>query len=120
MRGYISCVLGCPYEGYIQPSQVVSVTKMLLDLGVHEISLGDTIGVGTPRQTQLLLDAILPILPITQLAMHFHDTYGQAVANIYAPLSMELTALTALLQVLEVVHMLEVPAAMLQQKMYFI
>ncbi|HAU0771841.1 TPA: hydroxymethylglutaryl-CoA lyase [Legionella pneumophila] len=86
VRGYISCVLGCPYEGYIQPSQVVSVTKMLLDLGVHEISLGDTIGVGTPRQTQLLLDAILPILPITQLAMHFHDTYGQAVANIYASL----------------------------------
>lgn len=86
VRGYISCVLGCPYEGNIPPEQVAEVTKKLLDLGVDEISLGDTIGVGTPRQTQLVLDQILKLLPLNQLAMHFHDTYGQAIANIYASL----------------------------------
>ncbi|EHL31665.1 hydroxymethylglutaryl-CoA lyase [Legionella drancourtii] len=86
VRGYISCVLGCPYEGNIPPEQVAEVTKKLLDLGVDEISLGDTIGVGTPRQTQLVLDQVLKLLPLNQLAMHFHDTYGQAIANIYASL----------------------------------
>lgn len=87
VRGYISCVLGCPYQGEVAPEQVALVAKQLLDLGVNELSLGDTIGVGTPKQTQLLLDAIIPLLPLTQLAMHFHDTYGQAIANIYASLS---------------------------------
>jgi hydroxymethylglutaryl-CoA lyase len=86
VRGYISCVLGCPYEGSIPPEQVAAVTQKLLDLGVDEISLGDTIGVGTPRQTQLVLDQVLKLLPLNQLAMHFHDTYGQAIANIYASL----------------------------------
>lgn len=86
VRGYISCVLGCPYEGAISPQQVIEVTKMLLDLGVDEISFGDTIGVGTPKQTQLLLDEALKLLPLDQVAMHFHDTYGQAIANIYASL----------------------------------
>ncbi|MFT4059226.1 MAG: hydroxymethylglutaryl-CoA lyase [Legionella sp.] len=87
VRGYISCVLGCPYEGNIPPQQVVTVTEKLLDLGVDEISFGDTIGVGTPQQTKLLLDKVLNHLSLNQLAMHFHDTYGQAIANIYTSLS---------------------------------
>lgn len=87
IRGYISCVLGCPYEGEIKPEQVVQICQRLLELEVDEISLGDTIGVGTPKQTQLLLDQLLKILPLTQLAMHFHDTYGQAVANIFTSLN---------------------------------
>ncbi|WP_454785908.1 hydroxymethylglutaryl-CoA lyase [Legionella sp. WA2024007413] len=86
VRGYISCVLGCPYEGSVAPQKVVEVTKRLLDLDVDEISLGDTIGVGTPHQTHLLLDHVLKIVPLHQLAMHFHDTYGQAIANIYSSL----------------------------------
>lgn len=86
VRGYISCVLGCPYQGEIQPSQVIKVMQQLLDMGIDEVSLGDTIGVGTPQQTNLLLDKVLKILPINQLAMHFHDTYGQALANIYTSL----------------------------------
>lgn len=86
VRGYISCVLGCPYQGKVEPEKVVEVTQRLMDIGVNEISLGDTIGVGTARQTQLLLDKVLKILPTPQLAMHFHDTYGQAISNIYASL----------------------------------
>ena len=86
VRGYISCVLGCPYEGSISPEQVTNVAQKLIDLGVNEISLGDTIGVGTPGQTQKVLDKILKLIPLNQLAMHFHDTYGQAIANIYASL----------------------------------
>jgi hydroxymethylglutaryl-CoA lyase len=86
VRGYISCVLGCPYQGEVPPQQVADVTQKLLDLGVDEISLGDTIGVGTPRQTQLVLDNVLKFLPLDQIAMHFHDTYGQAIANIYTSL----------------------------------
>jgi hydroxymethylglutaryl-CoA lyase len=87
VRGYISCVLGCPYEGTIPPQHVADVTQRLLDLGVDEVSLGDTIGVGTPKQTQLMLDKIIPLLSLNQLALHFHDTYGQAIANIYASLN---------------------------------
>lgn len=86
VRGYVSCALGCPYEGAMPAQQVADVTQRLLDLGVDEISLGDTIGVGTAQQTQLLLDKILPILSLDRLAMHFHDTYGQAIANIFASL----------------------------------
>lgn len=87
IRGYISCVLGCPYEGKVSPQVVTDLAKKLLELGVDEISLGDTIGVGTPKQTQLLLEKILNVVPLDQLALHFHDTYGQAIANIYASLS---------------------------------
>ncbi|PJD92736.1 MAG: hydroxymethylglutaryl-CoA lyase [Legionella sp.] len=87
VRAYISCALGCPYEGDILPSQVVSVAKKLLKLGVDEIDLGDTIGVGTPKQTQRLIETISLDVPIHQLAMHFHDTYGQAVANIHQALN---------------------------------
>lgn len=82
IRGYISCVLGCPYEGSISPSQVIPIMEQLLTLGVDEISLGDTIGVGTPKQTKQLIRAIKIILPLSNVAMHFHDTYGQAIANI--------------------------------------
>ena len=87
IRAYISCVLGCPYEGSITPAQVVSVVEKLLSFGVDEISFGDTVGVGTPKQTLALLEAIKPLVPLDNIAMHFHDTYGQAIANIYAALT---------------------------------
>lgn len=86
VRAYISCVLGCPYEGEIAPQQVAEVTRQLLALEVDEICLGDTIGVGTPKQTNAVLQQVLEFLPLSKLAMHFHDTYGQAIANIYASL----------------------------------
>jgi hydroxymethylglutaryl-CoA lyase len=86
IRAYISCVLGCPYEGNITARQVADVTERLLKLGVDELSLGDTIGVGTPKQTKELIKEISSITPISDIAMHFHDTYGQAVANTYASL----------------------------------
>lgn len=86
VRAYISCVLGCPYEGHIEPKQVMHVLERLLAMGINEISLGDTIGVGTAKQTRALIKACFNIMDRHQLAMHFHDTYGQAVANIYASL----------------------------------
>jgi isopropylmalate/homocitrate/citramalate synthase len=86
VRGYISCVLGCPYEGEIAPQRVADVAERLLDLGCYEISLGDTIGVGTPGKTQILLDSVAKRVPVEKLAVHFHDTYGQALANILAAL----------------------------------
>ena len=91
VRAYISCVLGCPYEGAISPQQVTQVARQLIHLGVDEISLGDTIGVGTPKQTKELITAITTYLPLSNLAMHFHDTYGQAIANIYAALECGVT-----------------------------
>ncbi|HEY3791858.1 MAG TPA: hydroxymethylglutaryl-CoA lyase [Bradyrhizobium sp.] len=84
VRGYVSCVLGCPYEGEIKPQAVVDVTKTLWDLGCYEVSLGDTIGVGTPVKTRQLLRAVAGSVPMAKLAMHFHDTFGQALANLYA------------------------------------
>ena len=84
VRGYVSCVLGCPYEGEIKPEAVVHVAKTLWDLGCYEISLGDTIGVGTPLKSRQLLRAVAGAVPMAKLAMHFHDTYGQALANLYA------------------------------------
>ena len=84
VRGYISCVLGCPYEGEIKPQAVVDVAKVLWDLGCYEVSLGDTIGVGTPLKARQLLRAVAGHVPMANLAMHFHDTYGQALANLYA------------------------------------
>lgn len=91
VRGYISCVLGCPYEGAIHPEKVLAVSRQLLELGVDELSLGDTIGVGTPKQTQRLIATIQHALPLSNIAMHFHDTYGQAIANIYAALESGIT-----------------------------
>jgi hydroxymethylglutaryl-CoA lyase len=84
VRGYISCVLGCPYEGEVKPEAVIRVAKSLRDLGCYEISLGDTIGVGTPLKARHLLRAVAGAVPMAHLAMHFHDTYGQALANLYA------------------------------------
>jgi hydroxymethylglutaryl-CoA lyase len=84
VRGYVSCVLGCPYEGEIKPQAVVDVARSLWDLGCYEVSLGDTIGVGTPVKTRQLLRAVAGAMPMAKLAMHFHDTYGQALANLYA------------------------------------
>lgn len=84
VRGYVSCVLGCPYEGDIAPQAVAEVSLRLLEMGCTEISLGDTIGVGTPAGVRRLLDALLPQIPAHQLAGHFHDTYGMAIANIVA------------------------------------
>ena len=91
VRAYISCVLGCPYEGDIDPKQVLTVARQLLELGADEISLGDTIGVGTPKQTQALITTLKSALPLANIAMHFHDTYGQAIANIYAALECGIT-----------------------------
>ncbi len=89
VRGYISCVCGCPYEGIIDPQkQVVPVAEQLLDLGCYEISLGDTIGVGTPYEMTHLLESLLSRVNVDQLAVHCHDTYGQALANIYAALQL--------------------------------
>ena len=86
VRGYVSCVMGCPYEGEIAPNAVSKVSKQLLDMGCYEISLGDTIGTGTPVATQRLLDSVLTVLSVDDVAVHFHDTYGQALVNIYAAL----------------------------------
>ncbi|MDX1836498.1 hydroxymethylglutaryl-CoA lyase [Legionella taurinensis] len=91
IRGYVSCVVGCPYEGAIAPEKVLDVARELAQMGIYEISLGDTIGVATPRQTTLLLEAILKHLPAKQIAMHFHDTYGQAIANIHTSLQCGIT-----------------------------
>jgi hydroxymethylglutaryl-CoA lyase len=91
IRGYISCVLGCPYEGEIKPQAVTYVAEKLFNMGCYEISLGDTIGVGTPGKAVELIKAVSQKVPISQLAVHFHDTYGQALANIYATLEMGVT-----------------------------
>src|SRR6201999_4554231 len=84
VRGYIFCVLGCPYDGEVKPQAVVDVATALWDLGCYEVSLGDTIGVGTPLKARELLRATAGHVPMANLAMHFHDTYGQALANLYA------------------------------------
>jgi hydroxymethylglutaryl-CoA lyase len=84
VRGYVSCVLGCPFDGEIKPQVVADVAKTLWELGCYEVSLGDTIGVGTPRKAKEMLRAVASSVPIANLAMHFHDTYGQALANLYA------------------------------------
>lgn len=87
VRGYISCVIACPYEGPEAPEKTAVLAEQLLALGCYEISLGDTIGVGTPGQVAPLLDTVLKHLPAEKLAVHFHDTYGQALANILLALS---------------------------------
>ena len=86
VRGYVSCVLGCPYDGQIAPQQVASVANELIDMGCYEVSLGDTIGVGTPGATRTLIEEVARQIPRGKIAGHFHDTYGQALANIYASL----------------------------------
>ena len=86
VRGYISCVLGCPYEGEVSMAVVAGIAKTMLDQGCYEVSLGDTIGVGTPGKAQAMVEQVGKVVPIPQLAAHFHDTYGQGLANLYAVL----------------------------------
>jgi hydroxymethylglutaryl-CoA lyase len=88
VRGYVSCVLGCPYEGEVPPRQVAAVAGDLYDMGCYEISLGDTIGTGTPGKTKAMIAACTERIPVEKLAGHYHDTYGQALANIYASLEL--------------------------------
>jgi hydroxymethylglutaryl-CoA lyase len=88
VRGYVSCVVGCPYEGAIAPAAVASVAARLHALGCYEISLGDTIGVGTPRKTAAMVRAVAAEVPLAALAIHAHDTYGQALANVLTCLEM--------------------------------
>ncbi|MEQ8391154.1 MAG: hydroxymethylglutaryl-CoA lyase [Thalassospira sp.] len=88
VRGYVSCVLGCPYEGDISPQKVAEVAKALYDMGCYEISLGDTIGTGTPAKAQAMITAVAKHVPTEKLAAHFHDTYGQALSNLLAVLQM--------------------------------
>ncbi|AXQ47891.1 hydroxymethylglutaryl-CoA lyase [Pseudomonas vlassakiae] len=86
VRGYVSCVLGCPYEGKVSAEQVAPVARALHDMGCYEVSLGDTIGTGTAGDTRRLFEVVSAVVPRAQLAGHFHDTYGQALANVYASL----------------------------------
>lgn len=88
VRGYVSCALGCPFEGYTAPQKVVDLSLQLLQMGCYEISIGDTIGVGTPGSVAALFEAMLAKIPAAQLAGHFHDTRGQALANILQALQM--------------------------------
>jgi hydroxymethylglutaryl-CoA lyase len=84
VRGYVSVVLGCPYEGDVKPQAVADVSQRLYDMGCYEVSLGDTIGTGTPARAQRMIETVSKKIPVEKLAGHFHDTYGQALANILA------------------------------------
>jgi hydroxymethylglutaryl-CoA lyase len=95
VRGYVSCVLGCPYEGTIDPLVTADVSQALFEMGCYEISLGDTIGVGTPTKTAEMLNAVLNKIPLSATAVHFHDTYGQALSNILVALQMGVTNIDA-------------------------
>lgn len=95
LRGYVSCAIACPYEGPIAPEAVAEVTQRLIDMGCYEVSLGDTIGRGTPGDTQRLLDVVLRRVEAAKLAVHFHDTWGQALANILVSLDYGIATLDA-------------------------
>ena len=95
VRGYVSCVLGCPYEGDVDPQVVLNVAQKLLALGCYEVSLGDAIGVGTAGKVTELLTLLLKHIDKSKLAVHFHDTYGQALTNIYAALSLGISTVDA-------------------------
>lgn len=88
VRGYLSCVVDCPYDGATSPTQVANISQALIELGCYEVSLGDTIGTGTPNRVKEMLESVLASIPNQRLAVHFHDTWGQALANIYQALSM--------------------------------
>jgi len=95
VRGYVSCALGCPYEGAVAPSAVTAVAEKLYALGCSEISLGDTIGVGTPMQAREMVAAVADRIPVAALAAHFHDTYGQALANLLAVMDLGVAVIDA-------------------------
>jgi hydroxymethylglutaryl-CoA lyase len=93
VRSYVSCALGCPYEGPIAPEAVARLAAKLTEMGCYEISLGDTIGVGTPAKAHQMVETVAADVPVSQLALHFHDTYGQALANIHACLDLGVTVI---------------------------
>ena len=93
VRGYVSCVMGCPYQGDVPVADVAEVAERLLKIGCYEVSLGDTIGIGNPRRTKLLINAVADRIPIEKVAVHFHDTYGQALANILRAIDMGVTTI---------------------------
>ena len=95
VRGYLSCVIDCPYDGATDASQVMAVAKTLIDMGCYEVSLGDTIGTGTPLKVAKLIETIQNHIPNTQIAVHFHNTWGQALPNIYQALSMGISTIDA-------------------------
>ncbi|MBM3565490.1 MAG: hydroxymethylglutaryl-CoA lyase [Alphaproteobacteria bacterium] len=95
VRGYVSCVLGCPYEGDIKPETVAAVAGRLMAMGCYEISLGDTIGVGTPAKAERLIETVSARVPVERLAAHFHDTYGQALANLLASMGRGIAVIDA-------------------------
>ncbi len=95
VRGYVSCVLGCPYEGEVPPTKVADVAERLYRMGCYEISLGDTIGVGTPGKARRMVQVVAERVPMEALAAHFHDTYGQALANLYAVLELGVATVDA-------------------------
>jgi hydroxymethylglutaryl-CoA lyase len=93
VRGYLSCVIDCPYDGETNPNTVANLAKQMLDIGCYEVSLGDTIGTGTPLRVATMLEAVLAQCSKGQIAIHFHDTYGQAIANIYQALLMGISTI---------------------------
>jgi hydroxymethylglutaryl-CoA lyase len=95
VRGYVSTTWGCPYEGAVDPKNALALTKQLLDMGCYQVSLGDTIGVGTPRQTKRIIELITSEVPIDKLAMHMHDTRGQALANVLVGLELGVRTIDA-------------------------
>ncbi|HEX2648691.1 MAG TPA: hydroxymethylglutaryl-CoA lyase [Burkholderiales bacterium] len=95
VRGYVSCVVACPYEGEVSPQRTAEVAGALYDMGCYEVSLGDTIGAGTPGKTQAMIEACAKRVPVGKLAGHYHDTYGQALANIYASLELGMATFDA-------------------------
>lgn len=95
IRGYVSCVVGCPYEGAVAPQKVAEVARWLYENGCYEVSLGDTIGIGTPRSVRAMIEACAREVPIERLAGHYHDTYGMAAANIYASVELGMSVFDA-------------------------
>ena len=95
VRGYVSCVVGCPYEGAVAPQKVAEVAATLLEMGCYEVSLGDTIGVGNPASVSRMLEAVSKRVPVARVAGHYHDTYGMAAANVFASLQMGVAAFDA-------------------------
>lgn len=95
VRGYVSCVMGCPYEGEMPPSKVAALSEQLLLMGCDDISLGDTIGVGTPLKTEAMLTEVIKVVPVEKIAAHFHDTFGLALSNLYIALQMGVATVDA-------------------------